>query len=85
MKGMIKNDKICFIIQDNGIGMVDEKLLKINEMLRGKTNSKDIIGYGIFNVNEKIKLTYGEEFGLEYHSVYGEGTTVLVWHPIIRN
>jgi len=85
IKGIIKNDKICFIIQDNGIGIADEKLIKINEMLKGKATSKDIVGYGIYNVNEKIKLTYGDEFGLEYHSIYGEGTTVVLWHPIIKD
>ncbi|NNU78663.1 cache domain-containing sensor histidine kinase [Clostridium estertheticum] len=85
ISGMIENEKICFVIQDNGIGIEDEKLMKINEMLKGKTTSNDVIGYGIFNVNEKIKLTYGEEFGLEYHSIYGEGTTVVLWHPIIKN
>jgi len=68
---------------DNGIGIKEEKLIEINEMLRDKTNSKPVVGYGIFNVNEKIKLTYGEEFGLEYNSIYGEGTTVEVWHPIV--
>ncbi|MBU3177470.1 sensor histidine kinase [Clostridium estertheticum] len=85
INGIIKNEKICFIIHDNGIGISDAKLMKINEMLKGKTTSNDVIGYGIFNVNEKIKLTYGEEFGLEYHSIYGEGTTVILWHPIIKN
>ena len=84
INGMIKDEKICFIIKDNGIGIMDEKLMKINEMLKGKNKSNDIVGYGIFNVNEKIKLTYGEGFGLEYHSIYGEGTTVVLWHPIIR-
>ncbi|MGK0469137.1 MAG: two-component system sensor histidine kinase YesM [Clostridium sp.] len=54
-------------------------------MLMGKTTSSTVIGYGIFNVNEKIKLTYGEGFGLKYNSIYGEGTTVELWHPIIRN
>ena len=59
------------------------KLIEINEMLKGKVVSSTVVGYGIFNVNEKIKLTYGEEFGLEYHSIYGEGTLVEVWHPIM--
>jgi len=84
INGIIKNEKICFTIQDNGIGIKKEKLIEINEMLSGETISSAVVGYGIYNVNEKIKLTYGEEFGIEYHSIYGEGTTVVVWHPIIR-
>ena len=85
INGEIKNGRIYFTIEDDGIGIKEEKLIEINEMLKGKTISSVVVGYGIFNVNEKIKLTYGEEFGLEYHSVYGQGTTVALWHPIIRN
>jgi len=83
INGEIKNEKIYFTIEDNGIGIKEEKLLEINEMLKGKTNPSSSVGYGIFNVNEKIRLTYGEEFGLEYHSIYGEGTIVELWHPIV--
>ena len=85
ISGEIKNEKIHVTIEDNGIGIRKEKLIEINEMLRSKTSSSAVVGYGIFNVNEKIKLTYGEEFGLEYHSIYGQGTTVELWHPVIRD
>ena len=85
INGEIKNNKICFTIEDNGIGINSEKLIEINEMLKGKSTSNSVVGYGIFNVNEKIKLTYGEEFGLEYHSIYGKGTKVVLWHPIISD
>lgn len=85
INGEIQNERIYFTIEDNGIGIKSEKLKEINEMLKGKITSSSVVGYGIFNVNEKIKLTYGEGFGLEYHSIYGEGTTVVLWHPIIKN
>ncbi len=85
ISGEIKNEKICFTIEDNGIGIKEEKLIEINEMLKGKNISSSVVGYGIFNVHQKIKLTYGDEFGLEYHSIYGKGTTVVLWHPIIRD
>jgi two-component system sensor histidine kinase YesM len=85
ISGEIKDEKIYFIVQDNGIGIKEAKLMQINEMLLGKTISSTVIGYGIFNVNEKIKLTYGEGFGLKYNSIYGEGTTVELWHPIIKD
>jgi len=85
ISGMLKDEKIYFTIVDNGIGIKEERLIEINEMLKGKIIGNAVLGYGIFNVNEKIKLTYGEKYGLKYHSIYGEGTTVVLSHPIVRD
>lgn len=81
--GEIKFNKLHLSVIDNGIGMKEDKLEEINILLKGHVDSKGSLGYGIYNVNEKIRLTYGDEFGLEYHSIYGEGTTVELWHPVI--
>jgi two-component system sensor histidine kinase YesM len=35
-------------------------------------------GYGLYNVNERIRLEYGDGYGLSVKSVVGEGTTVTV-------
>ncbi|WP_238915895.1 sensor histidine kinase [Clostridium sp. YIM B02555] len=83
IKGEIKENTLIFTISDNGKGMEEELLNKINYMLRNGNEKKNEIGYGIFNVNERIKIIYGDEYGLQYESIYGEGTTVLLKHPII--
>lgn len=83
IKGEIKENTLIFAISDNGKGMEEELLNKINYMLRNGNEKKNEIGYGIFNVNERIKIIYGDEYGLQYESIYGEGTTVLLKHPII--
>lgn len=85
IKGQIKNNKLNFVVTDNGIGIKPEKLKEINAVTKnaGSLNNGSL-GYGIFNVNARIKLTYGGEYGLEYSSEYGIGTTVNVWHPIIK-
>ena len=78
-KGIIKiyatkNDNIIYImIEDNGVGMDNET---IERML--SENSK---GYGIRNVNERIKLMYGEDYGIYIESVIGQGTVVTVKLP----
>lgn len=72
-------DKITFIVKDTGIGMTEEKLTMVNDGLQGKTESMSI--YGIKNVNERLKLCYGDNYGLHYSSVYQEGTTVEVIIP----
>ena len=40
-------------------------------------------GYGLKNVHNRVRLTYGEEYGVKIESVFGKGTRVLVYIPII--
>lgn len=42
-------------------------------------------GYGILNVQARIRLTYGEPYGLEIESEPGKGTVVTVRHPVVRD
>lgn len=72
------NGMIVFEISDNGIGMTEQKLKDVRESLLKQKS----IGYGIRNVNERIKLYFGEFYGLEIFSEYNKGTTVRVSIPI---
>lgn len=86
IKGQIKNNKLNFVIEDDGIGIKPEKLKEINAVVKNTNNlNNSSLGYGIFNVNARIRLTYGNEYGIEYLSEYGRGTTVNVWHPLIKD
>lgn len=82
--GGIEDNKIHIRVTDNGIGIKEDKLREINKVLREGHSSNSKIGYGIYNVNERIRLNYGEEFILSYSSVYGQGTSVDIWHPILN-
>lgn len=82
--GKIDGNMLCFTVIDNGKGMEEEVLNKINKMLSGGDKNRNEIGYGIFNVNERIRIIYGEEYGLRYKSIHGEGTIVELRHPIIE-
>ena len=81
----VENNLLCFTVIDNGKGIEEDKLNKINNMLKDGYGKKNEIGYGIFNVNARIKLIYGDEYGLTYKSIYGEGTTVELRHPIVES
>ena len=81
--GQLRDGKIHFQVIDNGIGMTPEKLDQINQLLKADNLQPNEVGYGIFNVNAKIKLNFGNEYGISFQSVYGEGTTVDVWHPML--
>lgn len=84
IEGKIIDNKLCFTITDNGAGISEEKLKYINKILHGKNPVKINIGFGIYNVNERIRLSYGEEFGLMFYSTEGIGTKVEIWHPVIK-
>ncbi len=62
-----------FIVEDDGVGIDEERLKNI----MFSENS----GIGIRNVNERLKLLYGEESGLDIRSKCDEGTTVLFKIP----
>lgn len=69
---------IVMKVIDNGVGMSEETVRKI---LDYKDQS---MGYGIRNVNERIKLQFGESFGITIESELGLGTTVQIAIPLYR-
>lgn len=81
--GKVKEGKLYFSIVDNGIGIRPEKLQSIRQLLNNNHVESIKNGFGIFNVNERIRLSFGNEYGLVYSSVYEEGTMVEVWHPLL--
>lgn len=76
-------DSLVFSVSDNGAGIEAARLGEINNMLENRRVEKESsLGYGIFNINERIKLSFGNDYGLKYSSIHGEGTTVEIRHPI---
>lgn len=81
--GKVQDGKLYFSVVDNGVGITPEKLKGIRELLDSNHVESVKVGFGIFNVNERIRLSFGREYGLVYSSVYQEGTMVEVWHPLL--
>ncbi|MBC8062424.1 MAG: sensor histidine kinase, partial [Clostridiaceae bacterium] len=71
--GKIIEGDILFEIIDNGIGMEEER---IKEILEGDIEEKK--GYGIKNVDQRIKLYFGEKYGIKIYSEKGKGTKIEV-------
>jgi len=70
---------IVFEVEDNGVGMTEEK---IREILYSEENSaKKFCGIGIKNVNERIKLYFGEPYGLTYRTAKNGGTIARILIP----
>lgn len=74
-----KDDVIHIDVSDNGLGMTAEKIDYImnNKVVSSKRGS----GIGVRNVNERIKLVYGEEYGIYITSELDEGTTATITIP----
>ena len=81
IKGHRVEDRILLQVIDNGIGMSDEKL---EQILDKPDESSEGNGVGVKNVNERIKLYFGEEYGLSYESEPEVGTTVNIWLPVLE-
>ncbi len=79
--GAIDSNSLCFFIKDDGKGMTKEKTEELNKAIK-RDNSKKL-GYGLINVNERIKLSYGNGYGVSIESTENIGTVVTIKHPII--
>lgn len=77
VKGRREGDMLHFSVSDTGRGMTAERLAEVRERMRSPTptRSSDGSGFGLSNVDRRIRLYYGQEIGLEIQSSE-EGTCV---------
>ena len=73
------SDDILFAVSDNGVGMTEEQCEKI--LKKEKSNSS---GIGVKNVNDRLKIYFGDKYGLSIKSELDEGTEVTVRIPRIE-
>lgn len=73
-------DGFTIVVRDDGIGMTEEKLNQIIHEIH-HMESKEKVVYGLYNINERIRLNFGENYGLTITSTHGEGTSVSVFLP----
>ena len=80
IKAWREADELYLSVTDNGLGMTEEKVAMV---LAGKSNSGNGrgSGIGVKNVNERIKLYFGEDYGLKIDSEPDVGTTIIIHLP----
>jgi len=72
-------------VSDDGAGMSQAKLTAVRALLsEAPVKRNDKVGYGISNVNERIQISFGKEYGLRFESELNKGTTVELLHPLIH-
>ncbi len=80
--------KVIIYIEDNGAGMSVEQLNRLNEKLRqplidANREGGRHAGIALANVNARIRLTCGEEYGIHYRSAFGKGAQAVLTLPYI--
>ena len=68
-------------IKDNGNGMSEEAISKIKEGLEKNIQKQNSIG--LMNINSRLKLNFGEQYGIYINSRINEGTTVSIKIPVL--
>lgn len=70
---------IAIIVKDNGLGMTEEQCKAV--LQKGRSDSK---GIGVKNVDDRLKIYFGEEYGITIDSELDVGTTVTIKIPKIE-
>ena len=86
IKAYCTEKKLIIKVEDNGVGMSFDKLRTINDAMSNGVSIGDNgrgTQLGIVNVNERLRLLYGEEFGLRIFSCPNVGTTIEMVLQII--
>ena len=75
-----REENVVISVRDNGMGMdaakINENLQK-NEMIQTEKGNS----VGLYNINARIKILYGDQYGIHVESVQGEGSSVFIVLP----
>ena len=78
--GWREKEDIILVVSDDGIGMEEEALQGI---LTGRNRKNTGTNIGIDNTNRRLKLLFGDQYGLTYRSIPGKGTEVEIRMPAV--
>jgi two-component system sensor histidine kinase YesM len=85
-----ENGDVCFAVIDTGTGIEEKRLEDIRSKLKmeysERIKSTDAsVSIGIVNINNRIKLLFGDQYGVEIESRLGDGTTVVIKIPGLKD
>ena len=81
IQGQKIDNKLLLSISDNGIGIDESTLDSLNDYINDRNN--DFKGIALRNINRRLKLNYGDNYGLEIFSLQGKGTSMVLTLPFI--
>ena len=80
--GQMEGERILLRVEDDGVGMEEEELHKLQGEIE-KPCKETEKGFGLANVNERIRMNFGAEYGMKIDSVKGKGTCVEIVIPAV--
>lgn len=81
VSGRVQEGVCILSVKDDGVGMSKERLRQVQGGLTTKIEDSNDF-YGLYNVNERIRLKFGNAYGLHIDSIEQEGTIVEIWLPL---
>ena len=81
IKGFCDDNNIILIVSDDGIGIEKDALDELNKTLSETSFTNEKSHIGLSNVNQRIKIIFGDSYGIHVESTVGVGTDVYVTIP----
>ena len=82
--GSAEEDNLNIYVEDDGVGISPNVIRQFEASREGRIKESKLTGIGIKNVDEYIRITFGNEYGLAIESLKTRGTVVLFTLPVIR-
>lgn len=81
IKGLCDDNNIILIVSDDGVGIEKDTLDELNKTLSETSFTNEKSHIGLSNVNQRIKIIFGDSYGIHVESTVGVGTDVYVTIP----
>lgn len=81
IKGLCDDNNIILIVSDDGVGIENDALDELNKTLSETSFTNEKSHIGLSNVNQRIKIIFGDSYGIHVESTVGVGTDVYVTIP----
>lgn len=79
LSAYIDGSDLVLICEDNGVGMDEETLERVNRQLEKEVN--DSTHFGLYNIHRRLRLRYGQKAGVSIESSNAEGTRLKIVIP----
>ena len=82
--GVPEGENLVFTVQDDGAGMLQEKVEELNRRMSERSVLDEKKSFGLFYIRERIQLCYGKGYGVHVESTLGEGTRGTITLPLYQ-